>query len=91
MTKPFVVPRTNKEGYRLVLQYVNKTDLAKALGVSKQLLSRWDSIPPRYAAEVADLLHLPISYIIPELESSVSLLLNRPSEKLLPELIKLLS
>ncbi len=91
MTKPFVVPRTNKEGYRLVLQYVNKTDLAKALGVSKQLLSRWDSIPPRYAAEVADLLHLPISYIIPELESSVSLLLNRPSEKLLPELIRLLS
>ncbi len=91
MTKPFVVPKTNKQGYRLVLQYLNKTDLAKALGVSKQLLSRWDSIPPRYAAEVADLLHLPISYIIPELESSVSLLLNRPSEKLLPELIRLLS
>ncbi len=91
MTKPFVKPKTSKEGYRLVLQHINRTDLAKALGVSKQLLTRWDSIPPRYAAEVADLVQLPISYIIPELESSVSLLLNRPSEKLLPELIRLLS
>ncbi len=91
MTKPFVKPKTSQEGYRLVLQHINRTDLAKELGVSKQLLTRWDRIPPRYAAEVADLVHLPIGYIIPELESSVSLLLNRPSEKLLPQLIKLLS
>ena len=91
MTKPHTVPKTAKEGFALVLLQINRTDLARALGVSKQLVSRWDSIPPRYAAQVSDLTHLPIAYIVPELEQAVTLLLNRPSEKLLPQLIRLLS
>ena len=88
MTNP---PKTNVDGYALVLTYSNKADIAKHLGVSKQLLTRWVSVPPQYVMQVSELTKLPISYILPELEQAVSTLLNRPSEKLLPELIKLLS
>ncbi len=84
-------PKNNTDGYALVLTCNSKTDIAKHLGVSKQLITRWESVPPRYVMQVSDLTKLPISYILPELERAVSALLNRPSEKLLPELIKLLS
>ncbi len=91
MAKSHKVPKTNKEGFKLVLTLINRSDLARELDVSKQLLSRWNQVPLRYAEQVAQITKLPLGYVVPELESSVSLLLNRPSEKLLPELIKLLS
>jgi len=84
-------PKTNREALRLVVEICgNQSKLAERLGVVRQLVSRWDEIPPKYLHAVAGITQLPISWILPELESSVSALIGRPSELLLPELIRLL-
>jgi hypothetical protein len=88
MTHP---PKTDSDGYEMVLQIVSKSDLARYLKVSKQLISRWKSVPVHYAVAVADLTKLPLSYVMPDLDREVGSLLNRPPEKLLPDLIRILT
>ena len=85
------LPKTDSEGFEFVLEHTSKTDLARGLDVSKQLISRWKVVPIQYVVKVSEMTHLPISSIRPELERSVSELLNRPSELLLPQLIRLLA
>jgi len=84
-------PKTNREAYALVISTLgNQSALARGLGVVRQLVSRWDQIPPKYLERTAALTKLPIDWVLPELEASVSALLGRPSALLLPELIRLL-
>jgi len=84
-------PKTNREAYALVIETLgNQSALARGLGVVRQLVSRWDQIPPKYLERTAALTKLPIDWVLPELEASVSALLGRPSALLLPELIRLL-
>lgn len=83
-------PKTNSEALDLVIEVVGtKTALAKGLGVVKQLVSRWKTIPIKYAEPTAKLVHLPIDWIVPELDAKLSALLKRPSAEILPSLIRL--
>lgn len=84
-------PETNADAYRLVIEILgNQSALARGLGVTRQLVSLWESIPPKYLAATATLTKLPIDWVLPELEAAVSALLGRPSALLLPEVIRLL-
>ena len=83
-------PSTNEEALELVLSITGtKTALATKLGVAKQLVSRWDEIPPRYLEQTAEITQLPVDWVLPQLESDVSALLGRPSALILPDLIRL--
>lgn len=56
----------------MVLETVgNQSELARRLGVVKQLVSRWEEIPPQFAIQVADLVDLQVGWILPELEARV--------------------
>jgi hypothetical protein len=84
-------PKTNAEAFRLVIEIVGtKTELARRLGVVKQLVSRWDEIPPPYLEKVSEVTDLPLDWILPELEAEVTKQLGRPSSLLLPALIRLI-
>jgi hypothetical protein len=84
-------PRTNREALELVITTLKtQTALAEGLGVVKQLVSRWDEIPPKYLQQTSDLTNLPVEFVLPELEAAVTALLGKPSSLLLPELIRLL-
>lgn len=82
-------PITNRAAYSDILDIVGtKTELANQLGLAKQLISRWQEVPPQFAEQVADLVSLPIDHIIPETEAKVSEIVGRPSSDLLPALIR---
>ena len=84
-------PKTNADAFKLVIEIVGtKTELARRLGVVKQLVSRWDQIPPPYLADVSEVTDLPLDWVLPELESEVTRLLGRPSSMILPALIRLI-
>ena len=84
-------PTTNTGAYKLILETIGTQNaLAKRLCVSRQLVFRWDQIPPRYLADVSAITGLPIDWVLPELETAVSALLGRPSALFLPELIRLI-
>ncbi len=85
-------PKTNREALALVYTTLKtQTALAEGLGVVKQLVSRWDAIPPKYLERTADLTQLPLDWVLPELDASVSALLGKPCALLLPELIRLIT
>jgi len=45
MVKKYTIPKTNAEGYALVLAYFegNKTAWARALDCTRQIVHRWES------------------------------------------------
>lgn len=84
-------PNTNEEALSLVLEIIgSKTALAKRLGVTKQLVSRWEEVPPPYLEKVSSISRLPLDWVLPELNSDVSRLLGRPAAPILPDLIRLI-
>lgn len=84
-------PKNDREAYEQILQHVSRAEIAEHLGLSRQLVSRWKTVPRNHALAVCEFTQLPLSYVLPELDHAVSALLNRPAEPLLPELIRLLS
>lgn len=83
-------PKTNAEAMALVLEIVgNPARLAEGLGLTRQLTSRWKEIPPDYAARVAEITKLPLDWILPELDASVSKLLGKPASPILAALIRI--
>jgi len=60
-------PKTDEEGYALVLTKTTKSQIANHLGVKRQSLTRWKRVPPHHIAEVARLTGLPREYISPSL------------------------
>src|SRR5271154_6616811 len=85
-------PKTNREALDLVFTTLKtQTALADGLGVVKQLVSRWNEIPPKYLERTAELTQLPLDWVLPELDATVSALFGRPCALLLPELIRLIT
>lgn len=83
-------PKTNVAAYRLVIETLgSQSELARGLGVARQLVSRWHEIPPKYLEPTVRLTKLPPDWILPELDNAVSKLLNRPASPILIELIRL--
>ena len=62
---------TDKEAFRRILKKISKSDIARAVGVSRQLINRWEAVPPKYAETLANHLSMPVGEIIPELYSEV--------------------
>lgn len=70
MVKKYTIPKTNAEGYALVLAFYegNKTAMAEALGVTRQLLYYWErkGIPPERIRSIADATGYPPAHIKPQ-------------------------
>lgn len=60
-------PKTDEEGYGLVLSKMSKAELARGLGIKKQNLSRWKKVPPHHVPKVAELTGLPREKILPSI------------------------
>ena len=58
-------PRTDEEGFALLLTKVSKAQIAAHLGIRKQNLTRWRAVPPKYVAQLSELTGLPREYILP--------------------------
>lgn len=60
-----VIPSTDRQGLLLVLEHTTKAEIAKHLGIRKQNLTRWKSVPAKYVNQISDLTGLPREYILP--------------------------
>lgn len=82
-------PNTNRAALKMIVDIVeSQSELSRRLGIARQLVSRWDEVPPQFAEQVADLVSLPIDHIIPETEAKVSEIVGRHCSDLLPALIR---
>ena len=85
--------RTNADGFRLVIDKLGtKTALADGLGVVKQLVSRWEEIPPRHLEAVCKLTRLHVEQVVPEFwQEFMKTVLDTPNdEEMVFKLIRLL-
>ena len=80
-------PKTNAEAFQHILTLTTKAKLAEHLGVTRQLTSRWEEIPSKYADEVAEMLDLPIGHVVPELVHKIRDCGKDFSDDLIRELI----
>ena len=60
-------PKTDEEALALVLTKASRAEIARALGIKKQNLSRWKKVPPHHVPVVAELTGLPREYVLPSL------------------------
>jgi transposase-like protein len=60
-------PKTDEEAFALVLTKTSRAEIARALGIKKQNLTRWKKVPPHHVAKVAELTGLPREYVLPSL------------------------
>jgi len=60
-------PKTDEEGFALVLTKTTRAAIARHLGIQKQNLTRWKKVPPHHAKAVAELTGLPREYVLPSL------------------------
>lgn len=58
-------PRTDEEGYALLLTKISKAEIARELDIKKQNLTRWKKVPPHYVAQLSAKTGLPREYILP--------------------------
>lgn len=84
-------PKTDREAFDLVLKKVGtKIELARRLGVVRQLVGKWHAIPLQYVEEVSELIGLPIGHVAPEVEAKVTAALGRRlSSEALANLIRI--
>jgi hypothetical protein len=66
-------PKTNAEGFALVLSKISKNQLAKSLvsekkpnGLSRQALTKWTEVPIEYVPQVSKITGVPREMILPE-------------------------
>ena len=62
--------KTDEAGLELVLAKVTRAQLAKALEIKRQNLTRWKRVPPHHVAKVAELTGIPREDILPSLYAS---------------------
>ena len=67
MVKQPPVPRTDKEAYQLLLSFhgLTKMQIAKHLGISKQAITRWDTVPLKYVTPLSQATGIPREYLRP--------------------------
>ncbi len=66
--------KTDAAGRALVKARMNDNQLALALGISRQAVGKWGSIPVKFIHKVAQLTGLPVTRILPSV-------FNPPQEK----------
>lgn len=65
-------PKTNREGYQLVLDVISKSKLAKTLDLSRQAVGNWGpTVPEAYGYRVSIITGVPIEDILPEVAPEV--------------------
>jgi len=65
-------PKTNEEGYQLVLDVISKSKLAETLRLTRQAVGNWGSeVPESYAYRVSLVTGVPIDEILPEVAPEV--------------------
>ena len=84
------LPQTNIEAFQHILKLTTKAKLAEHLGVTRQLTSRWEEVPPKYADQVAEMLNLPISHVVPELVHRIHVTCGKHvPDKIIGEMIRI--
>jgi hypothetical protein len=65
-------PKTNEEGYQLVLDIISKSRLAECLDLTRQAVGNWGPrVPEAYAYRVSIITGVPIEDILPEVAPEV--------------------
>jgi hypothetical protein len=60
-------PKTDEEGFALVLTIITRAEIARGLGIKKQNLTRWKKVPPHHVPKIAELTGLDRGDILPSL------------------------
>lgn len=56
---------SDEEAFALILKKCHRAELARRLGVSRQLLTRWKAVPLDYAVRVAEAVQMPKAEVLP--------------------------
>lgn len=59
--------RSDEDGFALVLTKATRAEIARALGIKKQNLTRWKRVPPHHVPKIAELTGLARDQILPSL------------------------
>jgi hypothetical protein len=60
-------PKTDEEGFALVLTKTTRAEIARHLGIKKQNLTRWTKVPPHHVPKISELTGLSREHILPSL------------------------
>lgn len=60
-------PKTDEEGFELVLTKLSRAEIARGLGIKKQNLTRWKRVPPHHVTKLAQLTGLAREDILPSM------------------------
>lgn len=60
-------PKTDEDGFALVLTKITRAEIARGLGIKKQNLTRWKKVPPHHVPKLAELTGLARESILPSL------------------------
>ena len=58
-------PKTDEEGFALVLEATTKAAIAHHIGLTKQALTKWRAVPPKYLIQIEALTGVPREKILP--------------------------
>lgn len=64
MKSPKIDPR-NRKGWSLVLTKINRPELGRQLGISKQAVHKWKEVPLRFVVDVERITGIPREMISP--------------------------
>lgn len=67
MTKLKNRPKTDEEGFALVLTKITRAKIAEGLGIKRQSLTRWTRVPPHHVVRLSELTGIPREYILPSM------------------------
>jgi len=82
-------PQTDAEALQQILNRVSKAEIARHLGVSRQLTSRWSTVPIWYAQSISEWLEMPLSQVIPDIYHRIYGMMDEDIEVFLPALIRM--
>jgi hypothetical protein len=60
-------PKTDEDGFELVLTKTTRAEIARHLGIKKQNLTRWRKVPPHHVPKISELTGLARDQILPSL------------------------
>jgi hypothetical protein len=56
----------NQAAYQMLLRKYSQGLIAEFAGTTTQLLTRWDSIPPKYAEAISKRANIPVEELLPD-------------------------
>jgi hypothetical protein len=60
-------PKTDEDGFALVLTKLTRAEIARGLGIKKQNLTRWKRVPPHHVTKLSELTGLAREDILPSM------------------------